>query len=96
MCEQGSCGPGWTDCQAGNADVLPNCNAICNAGGITCNPGGCSGYTALLFDVGFFDGTCGPNIMDPAVTMTGSCDEPLPWLVTDETERLAMCCCDLQ
>jgi len=97
-CIEGQCGPRWTYCQAGGfPGGFSNCSEICTALGETCVPDGCAGYTAALYDVDFDGHGCDPKTSTPAVTMTGDCDEPIPWASDDdESMREVKCCCDFQ
>ncbi|MFO7566931.1 MAG: hypothetical protein R6X02_30080 [Enhygromyxa sp.] len=96
-CNQGVCGPGWTDCQSGGfPGGFSNCAEICVALGQTCVPQGCAGLTAMMYEVNFDGWGCDPTSRKPVVTMTEACDEPIPWLNNGETARHAMCCCDFQ
>ena len=88
-CVQGECGPRWTTCTSGEG-IFNTCGELCSSGGLTCFAGGCSGFTALLTRVGF-DGNCRP--IPPDRTMTGSCDEPIPWEHTIEWDLHVKCCC---
>jgi len=92
-CEQGECSrAGWSSCSAEN--VGATCEEICL--GRECLPGGCSGLTAMVFEVGHFS-PC-PHAEAPQVAMTGACDEPIPWEVPDnenmESSRAVKCCCE--
>lgn len=92
-CQDGLCvGPGWTQCVS---EIFGNtCAEICGLGGSTavCVPGGCAGYTALLIYVGGIEPNCDT---DPYATMSGSCDEPIPWGDPLEAggSTYAICCC---
>ncbi|MFO7566929.1 MAG: hypothetical protein R6X02_30070 [Enhygromyxa sp.] len=95
-CNQGVCGPGWTNCRPGGlSGGLPNCAEICIGLGHTCAPQGCAGYTAMVHEVAF-DGGCNPETKTPAVLMTGTCDEPIPWESDPEFVREVSCCCYFQ
>jgi hypothetical protein len=94
----GVCGPKWMSCVWSNGQKN-TCAEICDLGlGDICIANGCSGLTAILFDVylpdltGFGD-YCDPTEDPVAVTMTGPCDEQIPWLETDDTVRHVNCCC---
>jgi hypothetical protein len=92
-CAQGVCGPGWpTSCTNGTGGAN-TCKEICANHGWTCVANGCSGLTAMLFDVSFGWG-CDPDPDGPDRTMTGSCDEQIPWMSDDPGfTREVMCCC---
>lgn len=96
-CVEGECSPGgWAGCvHDAIPDPFANCAEICTALGQSCLPQGCAGATALVFEIGFED-TCDAWSFDPAVVMTGSCEEPIPWLTTDEYSHEVSCCCDFQ
>jgi hypothetical protein len=92
-CIDGVCGPQWKTC-IGEGSQANTCDEICGSTGLTCVANGCSGMTAMLFDV-FSFGSCGPDpdLGGPDGTMTGPCNEQIPWLTTIETSRQVMCCC---
>ena len=92
-CVQGECGPTWSDCWS--SGIGETCDEICTATKGTCVPQGCSGgYTAMLFNVGL-DGWCNP-LAGTHGTMTGACDEPIPWEVTIEYATETSCCCQYE
>jgi hypothetical protein len=93
-CNDGVCGPGWTNCQP--EGPFPNCAEICTAFGHTCVAQGCGGLTAMLYAVNFDGWGCDPTNGTPVVTMSGGCEEAIPWLFDGETAREVMCCCDFQ
>lgn len=93
-CHAGVCGPGWSSC-VGGVPPEDNCAEVCTGFGASCVPNGCSGYTGLLFEVLFGEG-CDPSSYTPAATMTGGCDEPIPWMTTGDYPREVSCCCDHQ
>ena len=88
-CVQGECGPTWSDCSP--SGFGETCNEVCEPWG-ACVPQGCSGgYTAMLINVGL--DACNP-LGGPDGTMTGPCDEPIPWEVNEDGEAThALCCC---
>jgi hypothetical protein len=89
-CTNGECvGPSWSDCWP--EGFGPTCGAICMASGATCVATGCSGYTALLMQVGNdFDPAC--LTPEPYATMQGSCDDLIPYESNGTT--YVRCCCD--
>ena len=89
-CVNGVCGPYWTECLDYGDE---NCVEICARFDRTCVAQGCSGMTGALYYVGF-EGTCRTESA-PAITMTGSCEEPIPWESDVPLEDIyAMCCCE--
>jgi hypothetical protein len=90
-CNAGVCGPRWAECTFG----FLNCAEICAAFGTTCVSNGCSGYTGLLFGVNFGNG-CDADEYVPEATLTGGCNEPIPWEPSGDFPREVMCCCDFQ
>jgi hypothetical protein len=96
-CNEGVCGPGgWSDCIAGGIDPYENCTEICIALGETCVPNGCAGLTGMLFSVDFEGWGCGVPAHTPVATMSGGCEQPIPWMNTDENPQDVNCCCDFQ
>lgn len=93
-CSAGVCGPGWSDCLS-DLYALNTCAEICAAFEVACVPKGCSGYTGLLYQVLFGEG-CDPYVEPPVATMTGSCNEPIPWMTPSDYPLHTMCCCDFQ
>lgn len=91
-CKAGVCGPVWSACWP-DTGFWNTCAELCAAGEGGCVPSGCSGYTGLLFEIFPEDG-CWPNDVPPVTTMTGACDEPIPWMSTGEYPRQVKCCCD--
>ncbi|KIG15180.1 Endo-1,4-beta-xylanase A precursor [Enhygromyxa salina] len=92
-CVEGACGPQWSAFCAGESSQLNTCDEFCGAGGRVCVAKGCSGLTAMLFNVGF-DGNCGPSEDEgPDQTMAGPCDEQIPWMSDNEFTLMAICCC---
>ncbi len=90
-CQAGECGPTWTQCLDRSLFVA-NCEEFCVDFGRTCVAGGCSGFTALLYDV---NATNVCELDDPPnLTMSGACTDPIPWEQTIEWNRFAMCCCE--
>ena len=87
-CVDGECGPYWTQC---NDYSDSSCAEVCAGYSRTCVAEGCSGLTAALYYVGL-EGAC--QTESPALTMTGSCDEPIPYESTIEGTVHAMCCCE--
>jgi hypothetical protein len=90
-CQMGECaGPYWHECQWEGFNV--NCHDVCGAG--VCVARGCSGYTALLnWNNGDFGPLCEVAYDPPYATMSGSCDEPIPWEDHGSIRTYAMCCC---
>jgi hypothetical protein len=93
-CTEGVCGPGWSNCQP--ESIYENCSEICVALGETCVPNGCAKLTGLLYAVDFDGWGCGADSYQPVVTMSGGCEEPIPWMSTDENSRDVQCCCDFE
>jgi hypothetical protein len=93
-CTAGVCGPLWTDCRP--ETIYENCSEMCIAFGKTCVPNGCAGLTGILFTVDFDSWGCNAYSYEPVVKMAGGCDEPIPWMSTDESLRDVQCCCDFQ
>jgi hypothetical protein len=84
-CAQGKCSrSGWYSCATQHAGA--NCEEVC--GGRKCLPGGCSGYTGLVFEIGHFD-SCPVKELNPVAVLTGTCDEPIPW---EKTRALQTTC----
>jgi hypothetical protein len=92
-CKEGKCGPVWSTCIEG--PPLANCAEVCAAFSHTCVANGCSGKTAMLFDA-LYGAGCGPSDGAPVVTLTGGCDEPIPWMTPTENHIEVTCCCDFQ
>lgn len=94
-CHEGVCGPGgWSDCHGESSDDLWNtCSDLCNVLGRTCVPNGCAGLTGMMFPVLFGEG-CGE--FPPVATMTGGCDELIPWMNDAEFPWHVECCCAYQ
>jgi hypothetical protein len=94
-CREGVCGPGWSSCTPGD-ETAPwqTCSGLCTALGQTCVPNGCAGLTGMMYDVLFGEG-CHPDF-GPVVTLTGGCDEQIPWMTPTENHIEAMCCCDFE
>lgn len=93
-CQSGVCvGPGWDHCVS-ELVAGDTCAEICGLGGSTamCMPGGCAGYTALLIYADSLDPNCE---RDPYATMSGACDEPIPWgdPLGEGGSVYAICCC---
>lgn len=94
-CVGGMCGPSWTTCTTDNG-VFTTCEALCGFGTSPCVPHGCSGLTALLFDVLDFSFTpCDIELSSPYAVMTGACDEPIPWESDIDSSTSVQCCCDI-
>lgn len=95
-CNAGVCGPGWSDCTAGD-ETAPwqNCSDVCVAFGHTCVPNGCAGLTGMMFAVLFGTG-CGADSYEPVATMSGGCDEQIPWMTNVEKPWEVECCCDFE
>lgn len=93
-CSAGACGPSWSSCWT-ESEFWPTCAGLCAAAGEGCVANGCSGYTGILYEILFGDG-CDPYDEPPVATMTGSCDEPIPWMSSGDYPRAVMCCCDFQ
>jgi hypothetical protein len=92
-CHDGVCGPGgWSSC-VGEGDPWKTCSDICMAQGENCVPNGCAGLTGMMFPVLFGQG-CGE--FPPVATMSGGCDEPIPWMSDVEQPWHVECCCDFQ
>jgi hypothetical protein len=93
-CKEGECGPVWSSCIAEsiNGDWV-TCSDICLALGENCMANGCSGLTGMMFDVIFGNG-CGD--FPPIVTLTGGCNQPIPWMTPTENHIEVACCCDFQ
>lgn len=91
-CQDGECGPGWTNCLSGGAD---SCAELCEFANLNCVPDGCGGATAQVYDVFPFLG-CNPYRDPPRVTLQGpgSCDQAIPWETTIESATQVLCCCD--
>jgi hypothetical protein len=90
-CAQGECSrSGWFGCAAQH--IGASCADVC--GSRKCLPGGCSGYTGLVFETGHFEG-CPTDEIKPVVVLKGACDEPTPWDIPGtEFIRQARCCCE--
>ena len=89
-CKAGVCGPLWTNCDPGPGKT---CSEVCSLLGHTCVDYGCSGKTGMLFDVLFGNGCAD---FPPDVTLSGGCDEPVPWTTPALGQMMVMCCCDFQ
>jgi hypothetical protein len=92
-CNDGQCGPHWSDCLFGSSDGLSNnCSDICARFGSTCVANGCSGKTGMMTHV-YFDELC--RYFPPLATLTGGCDEPIPWMIPVEDQLRVSCCCHI-
>lgn len=94
-CSDGVCGPGWSTCFH-EAFAFETCAEVCTALGRSCVADGCSGYSGLLFTVDFDGWGCNANLYAPAATITGACDQTIPWTATGDDPREVMCCCDFE
>ena len=91
-CEQGECSrSAWSVCSDSNHGTT--CEEVC--GGRECLPGGCSGITAMVFEVDHW-ATCPFDEFTPTVLLKGACNEPIPWEPEGDPSnaRRAMCCCE--
>jgi hypothetical protein len=97
-CTAGACGRGgWSDCIPESVnDLWITCSDVCNALNRTCVSNGCAGLTGLMFAVNFDGWGCDAYSYEPAATISGGCDEPIPWMSTGEKSRDVQCCCDYQ
>jgi hypothetical protein len=97
-CKDGACGPGgWSDCEAADVyDPEENCSEICIALGRTCVPNGCAGLTGMMFAVNIDGWGCGVPENTPVATMSGGCDQPIPWMPSGEKPWQVNCCCAFQ
>jgi hypothetical protein len=91
-CVEGMCGPLWTTC-TDSSGTGNTCGEICTGGGQTCVANGCSGFTALLFDVLDFQPCDDPVPDGPDGVMTGPCDEQIPWESDMLSSTRVQCCC---
>jgi hypothetical protein len=91
-CTAGVCGPVWSSCLP--KTIYENCSEICIALGKTCVPNACAGLTGILFYVNFDGWGCDGYSYEPAATISGGCEEPIPWMVTGDNSRHVQCCCD--
>jgi len=97
-CEQGECSRStWSICSTPYFGAT--CEEVC--GGRECLPGGCSGLTAMVFEVLPFHGCPTSSELTsgdykPVMLLTGACDEPIPWEPQGHNQfaREAMCCCE--
>jgi hypothetical protein len=92
-CNEGVCGPGWTDCLP---EIHENCEDLCVGYGATCVPNGCAGLTGLVFTVNIDGIGCGGFWHTLVAEMSGGCDEPIPWMPIGQDPRHVECCCDFQ
>lgn len=97
-CNDGVCGPGgWSSCIPGENTVpWKNCSDICISLGDSCVPNGCAGLTGMMFATSFDGWGCSAYRYTPVVTMSGGCDELIPWGSPGESLLDVQCCCDLQ
>lgn len=93
ICTAGACGPNWSDC-AYETGLWNTCAELCAAYEVSCVSNGCSGHTGLLFELFFEDPCAYPDDTPPVATMTGACDQPIPWMSAGEYPRQVMCCCE--
>lgn len=88
-CEGGVCGLRWGPCQPGGDQA--DCNEACAQLGQQCVAGACGGFTGLVFNLSGGDFSSCTDV-EPYAVLSGTCDEPIPWILNDLPPRVRCCC----